>query len=122
MSLRKRPDGKAQLRPQQRLQKGGKDSTKSRVDDRIKKRMSMRYADISEPTRLSIPNVPSLPNGSNSGPSGRDKGGQTPLVESPGAQDTWKTDMITMERENFDPEACELVYDHPPAFFFKLNL
>jgi hypothetical protein len=32
---------------------------KSRVGDKIKRRMSMRYADISEP--MAIPNVPQLP-------------------------------------------------------------
>lgn len=36
------------------------DARKSRVGDKIKKRMSMRYADISEP--VGIPEVPSMPN------------------------------------------------------------
>ena len=116
MSLRKRPDGskeaKAALpRTQQRLQKGGKDAPKSRVDDKIKKRMSMRYADISEPSRLSIPNVPSLPSGPRSGPPGKDQKGQEQLIERPEAQeDSRKADMMAMEQENFDPEACEFVY------------
>lgn len=45
--------GGARPRPQP------KDARKSRVGDKIKKRMSMRYADISEP--VGIPDVPSLP-------------------------------------------------------------
>lgn len=35
------------------------DARKSRVGDKIKKRMSMRYADISDP--VGVPEVPSLP-------------------------------------------------------------
>ncbi|KZP28786.1 hypothetical protein FIBSPDRAFT_728388 [Athelia psychrophila] len=38
------------------------DARKSRVDDKIKKRMSMRYAEISGPTGISeVPEVPTLP-------------------------------------------------------------
>jgi len=44
--------GRAKLRSQP------KDARKSRVGDKIKKRMSMRYADISEP--MNIPDVPSI--------------------------------------------------------------
>ena len=40
-----------------------KDARKSRVDDRIKKRMSMRYADISGPANISVPDIPSIPLG-----------------------------------------------------------
>ncbi|KAK7025434.1 exocyst complex component exo84 [Paramarasmius palmivorus] len=36
------------------------DSRKSRVDDKIKKRMSMRYADISSPTELNVPPMPTI--------------------------------------------------------------
>jgi exocyst complex component 8 len=115
MSLRKRADGsktaKEAPRIQQRLQKGGKDAPKSRVDDRIKKRMTMRYADISGPTSLSIPNIPSLPNISRSGP--KDEGGQSLLVESPTAEeDPKKTDMKAMEQDNFDPEACKFFHKY----------
>ncbi|KAK0500855.1 exo84 subunit/exocyst complex component [Armillaria luteobubalina] len=38
-----------------------RDARKSRVDDKIKKRMSMRYADISGPTELNVPPMPSMP-------------------------------------------------------------
>ncbi|KAF8531522.1 Cullin repeat-like-containing domain protein [Gautieria morchelliformis] len=107
MSLRKRADGsktaKEAPRIQQRLQKGGKDAPKSRVDDRIKKRMTMRYADISGPTSLSIPNIPSLPTISRSG--SKDEGGQPLLVESPGAEDPKRADVKAMEQDHFDPEA-----------------
>lgn len=68
-SLRRKDDASA--RPSQRqpgvsespgrakLRSAPKDTRKSRVGDKIKKRMSMRYADISEP--INIPDVPSIP-------------------------------------------------------------
>ena len=57
-------------KPQQQPQKlaktpsrrAGGAARKSRVDDKIKKRMSMRYADISAPTAVSgVPEMPALP-------------------------------------------------------------
>jgi exocyst complex component 8 len=114
MSLRKRPDGSkttqgAQPRPQQRSEKGVKNAPKSRVDDRIKKRMTMRYADISQPSQLSIPSLPPFPADTIPEVSirGRD---ERLLVESPTAQgDPRRADVKAMEQENFDPEACKLV-------------
>ena len=44
-----------------KLSKPTKDVSKSRVDDRITKRLSTRYADISAPISLNAPTVPSLP-------------------------------------------------------------
>jgi exocyst complex component 8 len=38
-----------------------KKSQTSRVDDKIKKRMSTRYADISGPTDVNVPPMPSVP-------------------------------------------------------------
>lgn len=117
MSLRKRPDGSkaaqraqgAKPRPQQRLEKGGGNAPKSRVDDRIKKRMTMRYADISEPSHLSIPNMPSLPANPLPGTSVRGRDEQL-FVESPTKQeDPRRADIKAMELENFDPEACKCV-------------
>ncbi|KAF8514201.1 Cullin repeat-like-containing domain protein [Hysterangium stoloniferum] len=103
MSLRKRPDGnkepKPQSRPQQRPTRGG-----TRVDDRIKKRMTMRYADISEPTGLSIPNIPALPIGMVSSPIGI--GETNPLIPNQTIrQDPKGIDLKPMEQDNFDPEA-----------------
>jgi hypothetical protein len=42
-----------------KLRSQPKDMRKSRVGDKIKKRMSMRYADISEP--MNVPDVPPIP-------------------------------------------------------------
>lgn len=66
-SLRTRRPSQAPRKPAQRTpsklsKQSVRDVRKSRVDDKIKKRMSMRYADISSPTELHhIPAVPSLP-------------------------------------------------------------
>ncbi|KAF9453876.1 hypothetical protein P691DRAFT_718920 [Macrolepiota fuliginosa MF-IS2] len=63
-SLRTRRPSEAPRKAQRTPSKLSKvrDARKSRVDDKIKKRMSMRYADISSPTELiPVPAVPSLP-------------------------------------------------------------
>ncbi|CAE6507232.1 unnamed protein product [Rhizoctonia solani] len=63
-SLRTRrstPSNAAQSRPQkQKLSKGNKDARKSRVDDKMKRRMSARYADISDPRDAEVPDMPDL--------------------------------------------------------------
>ncbi len=58
-SLRKKKIAKDGPRPRANVAVARGDARKSRVDDKIKKRMSTRYADISGPTE--IPNVPSVP-------------------------------------------------------------
>lgn len=76
-----------------------KDARKSRVDDKIKKRMSMRYADISGPTDVaSVPSVPSIPIGL------RPSGGQVPARRDRG-------------RDQFDEgeEEEEVVKDRGPS-------
>ncbi|KAB5594569.1 Exocyst complex component EXO84 [Ceratobasidium theobromae] len=46
--------------PRQKLTKGNKDARKSRVDDKMKRRMSARYADISDPRDAEVPDMPDL--------------------------------------------------------------
>ncbi|KAF8327616.1 uncharacterized protein EI90DRAFT_3126976 [Cantharellus anzutake] len=58
-SLRKKKLAKDGPRPRANVAVARSDARKSRVDDKIKKRMSMRYAEISGPT--DIPDVPSVP-------------------------------------------------------------
>ncbi|TFK56343.1 hypothetical protein OE88DRAFT_1649567 [Heliocybe sulcata] len=81
-----------------------RDARKSRVDDKIKKRMSMRYADISGPTDVTnIPPMPALPISSR------------PLVEEPeeiGArgvdvsrEDARAAEMKLLDKDDFDPDA-----------------
>lgn len=87
-----------------------RDTRKSKVDDRIKKRMSMRYADISGPTELSIPDVPSLPVGIAASANRRRPGEQEELVadRSVGADESRRADDLErmLDDDNFDPDAC----------------
>ena len=88
---------------------------KARVDDKIKKRMSMRYADISAPTGVSVPPVPSLPigtfglgaGGAGIGAGGRDEEGVRDEREA--REDPRETDMKAMENEVFDPDTCTYI-------------
>lgn len=92
---------------------------KSRVDDKIKKRMSMRYADISAPTLQDgggVPAVPSLPVGAYAAGMGASGGGGAygyGYGDDEGFRDTRErvdvreADMRALENDTFDPDACE---------------
>jgi exocyst complex component 8 len=99
-SAKPAPAGK----PQQRQRKIVKDARKSRVDDKIKKRMSMRYADISGPV-LGLPDVPNLPNSTSVRP-GRDQD-ESVRDRSSVKEDPWAANKKLLEAEDFDPDACE---------------
>ncbi|KAF7798512.1 hypothetical protein EIP86_009733 [Pleurotus ostreatoroseus] len=79
----------------------------TRVDDKIKKRMSMRYADISAPTDASVPAVPTIPLGMRQG---------APLSTSPegisveermqaSKEEQREREMRMLDKEEFDPDA-----------------
>ena len=89
--------------------------------------MSMRYADISAPTDALVPEMPSLPIGMMGGrragvgigvgASGSGMSGgmgrlneDEEVVREPQEvrEDTRASDLNILERESFDPEACEL--------------
>lgn len=82
-----------------------RNARKSTVDDKIKKRMSLHYADISAPTDASVPDVPSIPIGLRPG-----------VVTSPDEfvsestnirEDPKVVDQRLLDKEDFDPDACE---------------
>ncbi|KAH9949330.1 hypothetical protein B0H21DRAFT_777314 [Amylocystis lapponica] len=106
-SLRQRKPSESRSRGSQsgkRLAKSGpKDSRKStRVDDKIKKRMSMRYADISSPTNAAVPPVPSLPIGVPSVPVREPSGG---YVDAGQQRDSPKAaELRLLDQDSFDPE------------------
>ena len=79
---------------------------KSRVNDKIKKRMSMRYADISGPTQLNdIPAVPSLPSAVR--PPSREQD-EVVRDKSTASKETPKeADKKLLDQEEFDADACE---------------
>jgi exocyst complex component 8 len=105
-----KPASKSQTRQLKKSQPGVRDVRKSRVDDKIKKRMSMRYADISAPTGLDIPSVPSLPSALRiGGESEQDEvvRDRNSIVEDPRANDK-----RILEREDFDADACKWDFCH----------
>lgn len=97
---------KAPTRSPSKLTKNApRDVRKSRVDDKIKKRMSMRYADISLPTDIPpIPVVPPLPTPS--------PVSFHPTRDSPRHNDKLQRGAISpddkklLSSEDFDPDAC----------------
>lgn len=76
---------------------------KSRVDAKIKKRMSMRYADISSPTGYDIPNVPSIPILSQQQIREED---ETVKEIADVKENPLLDDLELLGRESFDPDAC----------------
>lgn len=80
--------GQARPRP---AQPRNRDARKSRVDDKIKKRMSMRYADADTMPGGAAPDVPSLPTGSRS----------AQVRDDPRA-----VDIGILEKDDFDPDTC----------------
>jgi hypothetical protein len=126
-SLRTRrstPSTVPQTRPQkQKLSKSNKDARKSRVDDKMKRRMSARYADISDPRDAEVPDMPDLRDlrriaqGSSSGPvktfddEDEDDGGLAGIGSSTGVvrREEPRVDVLDvrdLEQEEFDPDAC----------------
>ena len=81
---------------------------KSRVDDKIKKRMSMRYAEISSPTGADgAPPVPALPLSLQpGGMRGHDI--SMPITEEP-KEDPREAELRLLDDDNFDADACECV-------------
>ena len=85
----------------------------TRVGEKMKKRMSMRYADISAPTDLmGIPDVPSLPPSLRAGPhSESGMGDEQAYVEEP-KEDLRMEELKLLDKDDFDPDACAF-----PSFF-----
>ncbi|KAI1791961.1 hypothetical protein LXA43DRAFT_1008616 [Ganoderma leucocontextum] len=82
----------------------------TRVGEKMKKRMSMRYADISAPTDLmGIPDVPSLPASLRAGPytEGMLVDEPGPLVEEPN-EEVRAAELKLLDKDDFDPDAFEL--------------
>ncbi|KAF8167544.1 hypothetical protein B0H34DRAFT_669962 [Crassisporium funariophilum] len=116
-SLRSRPSQaprKAQRAPSKLAKPGAptaRDRSKNRIDDKIKKRMSTRYADISSPTQLSgVPPMPSLammPVGQRGTP-GTGREGDEDVRDRTGTRDDAKVvgdDRKLLNAEDFDPAA-----------------
>lgn len=90
------------------MAKDGLARKSTRVDDKIKKRMSMRYAEISSPTSADgAPPVPALPLALQpGGMRGHDI--SMPITEEP-KEDPREMELRLLDDDNFDPDACEFV-------------
>jgi len=77
---------------------------RSTVDDKMKKRMSLRYAEISHPTDPSVPALPTIPLGLRPGTQ-RDP---DEIVKHAAhvKEDPRVLDQRLLDREDFDPDDC----------------
>lgn len=78
---------------------------KSTVDDKIKKRMSLRYAEISLPTEASVPAVPTVPLEPRLG-AARDPD-EIVRNTSEIKEDPRVADQRLLDNEDFDPDTCK---------------
>ena len=94
------PEQRSQARPRQKIAKPAtRDARKStRVDDKIRKRMSMRYADNLDYTAgVAIPEVPSLPTG---------RTVREAPVKDQVRDDPRAVDVNFLQKDDFDPDTC----------------
>ncbi|KAH7886270.1 hypothetical protein F5I97DRAFT_1241992 [Phlebopus sp. FC_14] len=75
---------------------------KSTVDDKMKKRMSLRYAEISAPTEASVPAVPTVPLGLRPG-AARDPD-EIVRDSTQAKEDPRVADQRLLDKEDFDPD------------------
>ncbi len=120
-SLRSKASTHKGPKPATKLSKPEKNVRKSRVDDRIKKRMSMRYA-ISSPTPADAtpPSVPTIPLGLR-GPDldiirERD---EIANQQAPSREDLRAMENKLLDVEDFDPDACACVLLDPSISLSK---
>ncbi|KAI0370103.1 hypothetical protein BV20DRAFT_1044076 [Pilatotrama ljubarskyi] len=73
----------------------------TRVGEKMKKRMSMRYADISAPTDASVPDVPAIPIGLHATPYMQE---EERFTEEP-KEDPMVSELRLLDQDNFDPDA-----------------
>jgi hypothetical protein len=102
---------KATPRPAQPATARTRDARKSRVDDKIKKRMSMRYADISLPTDAQgIPAVPALPiSGMQRTYSPEPYEERDDATRERRRMDARERELKMLDEKGFDPDVCECI-------------
>lgn len=100
---------KLQKQPSTRnIKRKNTDVRKSRVDDKIKRRMSMRYADISVPQPTeNIPVLPSIPAGFKSTHSRSDSQGSLRIKREKQQEDARVAENKLLDKQDFDPDVCE---------------
>ena len=84
------------------------DARKSRVDDKIKRRMSMRYADISVPQPTeNIPALPSIPAGFRPTHTRSESQGSMRIKRERQKEDARVAENKLLDKQDFDPDICE---------------
>jgi exocyst complex component 8 len=86
-----------------------RDRSKNKIDDKIKKRMSTRYAEISSPTHFAgLPPLPPMPNITGMVSAGQNSADYSALEADEDVRDDDKVDdRKLLSSEDFDPTACK---------------
>ena len=100
---------KLQKQPSARgVKRNNTDARKSRVDDKIKRRMSMRYADISVPQPTeNVPALPSVPAGLRPTHGRTDSQGSMRIRREKQKEDARVAENKLLDKQDFDPDICE---------------
>jgi len=84
------------------------DARKSRVDDKIKRRMSMRYADISVPQPTeNVPALPNFPAGFRPTHGRTESEGSTRIKREKQKEDARAAENRLLDKQDFEPDVCE---------------
>lgn len=126
-SLRSKTTVSKGPRPAAKLNKPNKNARKSKVDDKIKRRMSARYASISSPTPTdTTPSVPTIPLDLRSaGLATLREKDESSQIETPTKEDLRAAENRLLDVEDFDPDTCTShQFYHSPcrAQIFPLDL
>jgi len=85
-----------------------KDAPKSRVDTKIKRRMSMRYAEISVPQPTeNVPLLPSIPAGFRPTHGRTESEGSMSIKREKQKEDARVAENRLLDKQDFDPDVCE---------------
>ena len=121
-SLRSLPSQGPRKKAQAKLAKPGA-GPRSKIDDKIKKRMSTRYADISSPTQPVVPPMPNLgmiPAGQNSADYAVPEADEERSVARDEAR-VVVDDRKLLSAEDFDPDACECEIQYILTSYLSIN-
>jgi hypothetical protein len=122
-SLRSLPSQGPRKKALGKLSKPGA-GPRSKIDDKIKKRMSTRYADISSPTQLTVPPMPNLnmvPAGQNSADYVVPEADEDKSVVRDEAK-VVVDDRKLLSAEDFDPNACECEIQYSFGSYIATNV
>ena len=105
----KSPGTKLLKQPSTRnVHRDAKDARKSRVDDKIKRRMSTRYADISVPQPTeNVPALPSVPAGFRPSHAQMESEGSIRIKREKQKEDARAAENRLLDKQDFEPDSCK---------------